>query len=322
MKKTVKHTGTAKNTKCIVVSFYFVYIITMKVVRLVGRLGNQMFIYAFAKAVEYYTGEKVLFDISFYETHPRDTLELENLFNIHLDTVSKELISNKFKASPFYRCKFINSHKRLFRFLLWDSVTSEKHYSKYQPDLLTLKGNIYYSGYFQCEKYFREIKDDIRKAFSFKPITESCLINKRKEIEQLKCPVFINVRRGDYVTLAQNNIVNWLCDMSYYQKAAKFMKEKYPDCTFIAVSDEPEWLEQNLKIGYPFKIYSSGTPYLDIYLLQACKHGICANSSYSWWAAWLIDNPQKTIIAPSPWVQPGRDVDIIPDDWIKMPRLG
>lgn len=137
----------------------------------------------------------------------------------------------------------------------------------------------------------------------------------------MECPIFINVRRGDYVKLAKVNLVNWLCDNSYYVKATKQMKEKFPNCTLIAISDEPEWLKNNLKIDYPYEIISSDTPYMDIFLLQACKHGICANSSYSWWGAWLIDNPDKVIIAPDPWVEPDRIVDIIPDNWIKIPRF-
>ena len=225
----------------------------------------------------------------------------------------------------FRRIPFIAGHKKIFKFLLQQknkNIIYERKANKYQPDLFSIKGDAYYSGYFQCEKYFKEIEDEIRKEFTFRTIDDASLIKKRKEIEQYKCPVFINVRRGDYVTLDKNNTVHWLCNISYYQKAARFMKEKFPDCTFIAVSDEPEWLEENLKIDYPFKIYSSNTPYLDIYLLQACKHGICANSSYSWWAGWLIENKDKVITAPDPWLDVGRDVDIIPDNWVKFPRIG
>lgn len=295
--------------------------VTMKIIRLVGRLGNQMFIYAFAKAVEYYSKEKVYFDLSFLETHPRDTFELENIFDIKLNIASTEDINKICKRSPFYKINFIKNHKKIFHILLWDNITREKEYNRFQPKLLTKKGDVYYDGYFQSEKYFEKIKDEIKKEFKFKHVTNESLLQKREKIEQLECPIFINVRRGDYVTLANNNVVNWLCDNSYYAKATKLMKEKFPNCTFIAISDEPEWLKNNLKIDYPYEILSSETPYMDIFLLQACKHGICANSSYSWWGAWLIDNPDKVIIAPDPWVEPDRIVDIIPDNWIKIPRF-
>ncbi len=293
----------------------------MKIVRLVGRLGNQMFIYAFAKAIEHYSGEKVYFDVSFYDNNTSNTLELENIFNIKLNIIPPVDIPSKFKPSIFTRIPFIANHKKIFKILHKDNITREKHANKFQPDLLATEGDAYFDGYFQCEKYFIDIKDKLKKDFSFRPVNNPELIKKRREIELLECPVFINVRRGDYVTLDKRNIVHWLCDMSYYQKAAKYMKEKFPNCTFIAVSDETEWLEKNLKIDYPFKIYSSNTPYMDIYLLQACKHGICANSSYSWWAAWLIDNKDKIITAPEPWLQVGLNVDIIPDNWVKFPRL-
>lgn len=293
----------------------------MKIVRLVGRLGNQMFIYAFAKALEYYTGDEVLFDVSSYASNTRDSLQLDKVFDVSVNIIPYNKIPLKYKELS--RIKFFASHKKIFKLLLKNrNITTEKNVNIYQPDLLNIKKDAYYSGYFQCEQYFKSIEEEIRKAFIFKPIDNPLLIQKRKEIEQYECPIFINVRRGDYVSLKENNIVDWMCDMSYYRKATDLMKKKFPNCTFIAVSDEPEWLVDNLKIDYPFKIYSSNTPYLDIYLLQACKHGICANSSYSWWAAWLIENKDKVIVAPEPWFEVGRKSDIIPEEWIKIPRLG
>lgn len=295
----------------------------MKIVRLVGRLGNQMFIYAFAKALEYYTGDEVFFDSFAYTPDSRDSLQLDKVFDIDVNIIPYNKIPLKYKE--FKNVKFIASHKKIFKLLLNlknKNIITEKQRNIFQPDLFDIQKDAYYFGYFQCEHYFKPIEAEIRKAFTFRPIENPSLIKKRKEIEQYECPIFINVRRGDYVSLKENNVVDWLCDMSYYRKATNLMKEKFPNCTFIAVSDEPDWLVDNLKIDYPFKIYSSNTPYMDIYLLQACKHGICANSSYSWWAAWLIENKDKVIIAPEPWFEVGRKSDIIPDEWIKIPRLG
>lgn len=297
----------------------------MKIVRLVGRLGNQMFIYAFAKALEYYTGDEVFFDVSAYTSDTRDSLQLDKVFDIDLNIIPYNKIPLKYKESPFLKIPFIKNHKKIFALFHLKSksyITEGNMVNRYCPELLKIKKDAYYSGFFQCEQYFKSIEAEIRKDFSFRPVEDSSLIKKRKEIEQYECPIFINIRRGDYVSLKENNVVDWLCDMSYYRKATDFMKKKFPNCTFIAVSDEPDWLVENLKIDYPFKIYSSNTPYMDIYLLQACKHGICANSSYSWWAAWLIENKDKVIIAPEPWFEVGRKSDIIPDEWIKIPRLG
>lgn len=276
---------------------------------MVGRLGNQMFIYAFAKAFEYYTGEKAYIDVSGYENNSPEIL---SMFDV-------KVAKAPWICSAFY--DFINSHKRIFKSLINRFVVREEPENCYAPSLFEIrKGLKFYSGYFQCENYFKEIEEQIRKDFCFKPFDCPELVKLRFEIEQLECPIFVNVRRGDYVTLAEQGIVQWLCDMSYYQKATKLMHDKYPNCTFVAVSDEPEWLKENLKIDYPFKIYSSPLPTYDIYLLQSCKHAICANSSYSWWGAWLIDNPDKTVIAPTPWFQPNQPADIIPDNWIKIPR--
>lgn len=279
----------------------------MKIVKMVGNLGNQMFIYAFAKALEHYSGDKVYFDVSWYKGK---TLDIEKMFNVNIEKMPKFL--------NFW--SFIFNHKTIFRFLVKYYYRYEFNENNYYSELLEQKGFKYYKSYFQCEKYFKAVENVIRHDFSFKDFDCPELEKLKNEIENYVCPIFINVRRGDYVTLDKQGIRHWLCDMSYYQKAAKIMHDKFPNCTFIAVSDEPEWLKENLDIGYPFKIYSSPLRLYDIYLLKACKHAICANSSYSWWAAWLIDNVDKVVIAPEPWLEPTQPVDTIPDDWIKVPR--
>lgn len=282
----------------------------MKVVKFQGRLGNQMFQYAFAKAVEYYTKEKVYFNSWMWGS------PFETLFNVNIEKAPTKLLKKHFNISRLEKFQFVERHRKFFAPLLFNGYTYEDSH-RFEPALLALDGDVYYSGYFQCEKYFKEIEDQIRKDFTFKPIKDEKILQLRKEIEGYECPIFINVRRGDYITYKLE-----CCDMTYYQKATKLMAEKYPNCTFIAISDEPEWVQENLKIDYPFKVYTSGNmdiPY-DIYLLQGCKHGICANSSFSWWGAWLIDNPDKTIIAPEPWWQFRCNSDTVPDDWIRLPR--
>ncbi len=282
----------------------------MKVVKFQGRLGNNMFQYAFAKAVEYYTKEKVYFDKWMWGS------PFETLFNVKIEKAPTKLLKKHFNISRLEKFQFVQAHPKFFKFFMFNGYTYEDS-GFFDPELLTKKGDVYYSGYFQCEKYFKEIEPQIRKDFTFKPIKDENVLRLRKEIESYECPIFIHVRRGDYITYKLE-----CCDMTYYQKATKLMAEKYPNCTFIAISDEPEWLRENLKIDYPFKVYTSGNtdiPY-DIYLLQGCKHGICANSSFSWWGAWLIDNPDKTIIAPEPWCQFRYDSETVPDDWIRLPR--
>ena len=188
----------------------------MKIVEMVGRLGNQMFIYAFAKALEHHSGERVSFDLTFYEKSDQ-TVELGNLFNIELP-----------QATPFQLMKynFYKSHKKISRWLcLPNRVLEEVSTNKFTPGLLTKRKEGYYSGYFQCEKYFKGIEQEIRRTFTFKVPADESLIAKRKEIESMECPIFINVRRGDYVTLDKENVVHWLCDMSYYREATKLMVE-------------------------------------------------------------------------------------------------
>ncbi len=279
----------------------------MKIVKLVGRLGNQMFLYAFGKALEYYSKDEVYFDTSFYNVNPDVSLELENLFELKLKIASESDI-----------CKIKNKGGLFNR--LFQTRVKEKIPNKFCKNLLNKRTDAYYAGYFQCEQYFCEIQDLIKMDFTARQLQNKDLSRFKEEIDNYKCPIFVHVRRGDYVTLEKENIAHWLCDISYYKKAMDFMKKKYPQCVFVAVSDEPQWVYENLNFGHPIKIYSTNT-ILDFFIMQACKHAICANSSFSWWAAWLMDNPNKTIVAPDPWFEPEADTDIVPDRWIKFPRF-
>jgi len=284
----------------------------MKMVKLKGRLGNQMFIYAFAKALAYNTGEKIYFDKENYDN------SLENMFNVEMNFAdrkySEKLIEKFIKKLPKKLRKCTEATKI-------NPICTEPRENSYCPELFDIKGSAYYEGYYQCEKYFANIEDELRHDFTFKPIQDKKLNEQRDKIKSATNPVFINIRRGDYVTLEEQNIVHWLCSMSYYQKATKYIIEKIPDATFFAISDEPEWTRENFKIDYPFEVVSANLAMYDIYLLSACKHGIVANSSYSWWGAWLIDNPDKIICAPSPWLEPERTVDTICDNWITFSRV-
>jgi len=284
----------------------------MKIVKLKGGLGNQMFIYAFAKALAYNTGEKIYFDKENYDN------SLSNIFNVELAFADRKKIE-KFTEKLFLKLP------RILRKNLETTKINPKRIEPrencYCPELFNIKGNAYYEGYYQTEKYFANIEDELRADFTFKPIHDKKLNEMRNKIKSAKNPVFINVRRGDYVTLQEQNVVNWLCSMSYYQNSTKYMAEKVPDATFFAISDDPEWTRKNLKIDYPFEVISANLPMYDIYLLSACKHGIVANSSYSWWGAWLIENSDKIICAPNPWFEPEKTNEIICENWVTFSRF-
>jgi hypothetical protein len=183
--------------------------------------------------------------------------------------------------------------------------------------------------YFQTEKYFKNIEDVIRNDFTFKKeIVESCL----KILDGLVNPIFIHIRRGDYINQPDNHPT---CAITYYENSLNHFKDT---SSVLIFSDDTEWCksqklfsddrfsisEFNLKYNQTSDTndgrVKSLIPYYDLCMMSMCQGGIIANSSMSWWGAWLIQNPIQPIVAPNPWF--GKNYshydmnDLIPERWV------
>ena len=206
-------------------------------------------------------------------------------------------------------------------------ATGQFHFSQEFFD--NCPDNINLHDYFQTEKYFKNIKDVIRNDFTFKKeIVKSCL----EILDELVNPIFIHVRRGDYINQPDNHPV---CSTSYYENSLNHFKDT---SSVLIFSDDPEWCKsQELFSDDRFLIsefnltynqtsdtndgrVKSLIPYYDLCLMSMCQGGIIANSSMSWWGAWLIENPTQPIVAPNPWF--GKNYshydmsDLIPERWV------
>jgi hypothetical protein len=165
----------------------------------------------------------------------------------------------------------------------------------------------YFEDYFQSEKYFLDCKDEILKEFQFK--------------EKLQVPegnsAAIHIRRGDYVKFANIHLV---CTPFYYESAIAYIQRKVEKPIFYVFSDDIEWCKENVKIPEPcFYIDNLNKPSShDMQLMSLCKHNIISNSTYSWWAAWLNQNPGKIIIAPDKWFADSRETDIYTDNMVRI----
>ena len=159
----------------------------------------------------------------------------------------------------------------------------------------------------------------MRKSFSFKlELISNKNLSLAKTIRETNS-VSIHVRRGDYLME-----IGWdTCNLEYYNKAIKYIEQILPHCTFYVFSDDILWCMKNLTNKYNF-IYvdwnKGNDSWQDMYLMSQCKNNIIANSTFSWWGAWLNNNPQKIVITPSIWFNDRNpnDCDIIPDNWIKI----
>ena len=285
-----------------------------KIVNLNGGLGNQMFQYAFGKSLESKFNCEVLYDKKCFKQKP-DMYSLNIFMNMNIQFANQFqiiMMQNFKKIVPKFLRRFLNLDKYTIR-------EPKENYSYFYKNIFLNNYNRYFIGYFQNEKYFLDIQDEIRKVFTFPPIRENDSFTKERaeKIKYAKNSVFIHIRRGDYVGL------DWQLDMDYYKKAVKIMQEKLENPKFFVFGATDLEFIKNLDLGCEFENLSQidsnpANHYEDMRLMSMCEHGIIANSTYSWWAAWLSDYDGKIIIAPTPWVL-GKD-DIIPNRWIKIKR--
>lgn len=200
-----------------------------------------------------------------------------------------------------------------------------------------LKEPAYLTGYFQSEKYFKDIESKVRDAFRFSDkIWENIpleMIHKirdyQKRIDSVTS-VSIHVRRGDY--LENSEAYGGICTEDYYEKAIEYIKDRFPDAVFFVFSNEPKWAKDWIDGKYAsecnnncFEIIdgtSEDTGYLDLFLMSRCRHYILANSSFSWWGAWLNASPEKTVVAPSKWFNHQDCKDIYMEEMIKISPEG
>ena len=290
----------------------------MKIISLMGGLGNQMFQYAFGKALEQKYNEKVLYD-NFWFNEVKDTTKEGvvreyglDLFPINPNFATKEQIEP-------YISK--NKLKRMWLKLLGRGGKYVREYKnpQYNGEYLKIKSNAYYKGYFQCPKYFENIAGEIRKDFTFPPIPADDAFNQKwlKRFSECENPVFVHLRRGDYAGLG------WVLPLEYYQKAVAEIKKRVKNPTFFVFGSEcDDYIEKEFDIGVPFEVVGEENArnkedWKDIVLMMNCKHAIIANSTFSWWAAWLSDVDGRTIVAPMPFTT---NDDILPDNWLRIKR--
>ncbi len=170
------------------------------------------------------------------------------------------------------------------------------------------------SGYWQSENYFADQADLIRQELQPKVAVTGCEPMERRE------SVSLHVRRGDYVQHKTRAPVHGVNLDHYYKRAVDLMQERLANPHFFVFSDEPEWVRENLSLDAPMTVMEAGAPHEDLIRMSSCRHHIMANSSFSWWGAWLNPGSEKTVTAPDQWFNvPGHDTsDLLPEGWIKL----
>lgn len=295
----------------------------MIAVRLMGGLGNQMFQYAIARSLAIKNHTKPVMDMVFFDNiaevdTPRE-YEL-NCFNIKEAFLSKAKRPLENPEANYQGKK--GTLRKIKHSLLgkaW-SIHREPHHN-FDKNTLKKGDNTYLVGYWQTEKYFTDIRTELLKDFSFKtnPNTRN-----QKVLEQIKSTpsISLHVRRGDYISNNHANKFHGTKGSDYYTKALKEIIKKKPDnYTIFIFSDDIAWCKKNLKLANP-TVYVTGNKKgsEDMRLMMNCTHNIIANSSFSWWAAWLNQNSNKIVVGPKLWFNDSsvNTNDVLPSSWIKI----
>ena len=183
--------------------------------------------------------------------------------------------------------------------------------------------NLSDGGFWQSEKYFIDKEKEIRADLTLKDAVGPKAQEVSAKIKNAKNSISLHVRRGDYVSDAKTNEHHGTCGPEYYVQALEYITSEIgKDIIVFIFSDDIEWVKDNMPMSYPAVYVSSlDIPdYEELMLMSQCHHHIIANSSFSWWGAWLNPRPDKIVIAPKQWIRKmqWRHKDTVPKSWIRL----
>jgi hypothetical protein len=287
----------------------------MVITHLIGGLGNQMFQYAAGRALAMKRRMSLRLDVTAFETYKLHEYSLWHL-NIKAGLASRREIARFTDPSRFDRLlqKSLQFVPRLRR-----AVLTEKAYFEYDASILQAGGGAYLDGYWQNERYFKDIESVLRTELEVATAPDPLSAEVAEHIKDV-CAVSVHVRRGDYAASAAAKALHGLCDLDYYAAAILRIRADVTAPHFFVFSDDPVWTRANLRFEDPVTFVTHNRAdrnYEDLRLMTLCQHHIIANSSFSWWGAWLGRNPGRRVIAPRRWLA-ADDVDtsgVIPERW-------
>jgi hypothetical protein len=293
----------------------------MNKVSVYGGLGNQMFQYALSVALNQKGNKtRISFSNFLYEKY-HNGFDLGRAFNLKLPLHLKVLNFILLNGKLLYKNKVAN--RLIARYVRNDQnknyvVYREKNEFVYDENIFKQQSSLLI-GTWQVESYFKDIKSILQKEFRFK-------IPKDKKNKQLfheirnSNSVSIHIRRGDYFTQRWESILAVIKDSAYYTKAIDFIEKKIESPRYFIFSDDVQWAKENLRLlNATYIDHNRGrNSYIDMYLMSNCKHNIIANSTFSWWAAWLNSNEKKIVVMPGKWIHDCGSPGIFPCDWVKI----
>ena len=288
----------------------------MIVVRLWGGLGNQMFQYAAGRSAAMANQTNLVYDLGWYRHTPKYNTPRQFEL-VRYPVLGREATEKEESTGRFYTGRILRRLPLLPR--PWHLLRENGF--DYDIAVQNARDNTYLNGYWQSYRYFEGFAGILREELTPKipPGAKDMIV--LNQIED-SCSVSVHVRRGDYITKKTALNVHGVCTLEYYRTAFNTIKSLVQDPHFFVFSDDTQWSQENLV--FPGRATfvdhnSPATAFQDMRLMSQCRHHIVANSSFSWWGAWLNLRPDKIVIAPRKWFADGRSTnDLIPADWKRL----
>lgn len=301
----------------------------MVIVKLISGLGNQLLQYAFGRQLALEKGVPLKLDISFFESQDLRSYKLDH-FNINAKIATTADITpfrkdidtykNLHQQTSFY-AKVYRKLEPVFYPKHTKSYFKEAVWWIYEPQVFKTPKDVYIEGYWQHYKYFENLHPQIFEELTLKEqlTTEAAAL--LATIKNDPSSVAVHIRRGDYVTDSGANYLMGVLPIGYYRQAINYIKQKISKPSFYFFSDDLDWVKNNIQTDAPVYYVDGNTDFVDLDLMRHCKNNIIANSTFSWWAAFLNRNIDKIIIAPNQWSpreDVNRNIHLQFPSWIKI----
>lgn len=292
----------------------------MIIVRVIGGLGNQMFQYALGRQLADRLHVPLKLDISgfrLYDLHRYSLWALNTREDLATDAEVAQAIGGWIARVRQLMTGAIPVLPARSRRYIRESTFA------FDPRVLEVPDGSYLDGYWQSDKYFAGSEERLRVEFSFRAPLRGQNLETAEQMRE-RPSVSLHVRRGDYVSNPKTSQIYGVCDAEYYERCIEYLAARLEDPAFFVFSDEPDWARENLHISYPTTVVfhnDASRNFDDLRLMSLCDHHIIANSSFSWWGAWLNPEPSKIVLMPRRWFRdrdPEATADVRPEGWIAV----
>ncbi len=293
----------------------------MVISNIIGGLGNQMFQYAAARSLAVAKGQSLYLDVSgFADYRLHNGFELSRIFDCKFELVTEHHLKQVLGWRSFQPVRRVLRRSQMAA-LRNEHFIVEPHFH-YWPGFFDSPNDCYLVGYWQSEKYFKSIEKIIHREFTFNTPLAGINAHLATQISEGDT-VSLHIRRGDFASNTKTKATHGLISLSYYKNVIERISHEIELPKFFVFSDDISWAKENLSMPYPCQFIGhnrGAESYIDMHLMSLCQHHIIANSSFSWWGAWLSSRPGKRVFFPAKWFANGstNTSTLCPADWVRV----